>query len=200
MKPILFIDFDGTLCHDKFWRSLPENDRNRIQKFLFEENTELVNDWMLGKYTSEEINQHLAKELFLGYESLWETFVLDCRMMYFDLKVLERIVKLRDRFYTVLITDNMDSLERFTMPAYQFSDYFDEIVNSYNVGYFKNDFDGKMFKVVAENSNAEISSSRFIDNSVRNCATFEKLGGTSYLATQEKPLLYWLDILIQDKN
>lgn len=38
MKPILFIDFDGTLCHDRFWRNIDASGFEKIQNFLFGEN------------------------------------------------------------------------------------------------------------------------------------------------------------------
>ena len=43
-KPILFIDFDGTICYDKYWRSLPERYNNKIQKLLFQKDQSLIND------------------------------------------------------------------------------------------------------------------------------------------------------------
>jgi len=34
MKSILFIDFDGTLCHDRFWQSIDESSFEKIQNFF----------------------------------------------------------------------------------------------------------------------------------------------------------------------
>jgi hypothetical protein len=55
-KPIIFCDFDGVLCHDKYWRSLPEDQYEKVQELLFRDGTTLVNDWMRGEFTAEGIN------------------------------------------------------------------------------------------------------------------------------------------------
>jgi hypothetical protein len=34
MKPVLFIDFHGTLSHDYFWRSLDSSARKKIETIL----------------------------------------------------------------------------------------------------------------------------------------------------------------------
>ncbi|MEK7065997.1 MAG: hypothetical protein AAB965_00305 [Patescibacteria group bacterium] len=54
-KPILFCDFDGVLCYDRFWRSLPSHEYEKMQDALFRRDKEMVNDWMRGEYCAEEI-------------------------------------------------------------------------------------------------------------------------------------------------
>lgn len=146
MKPILFIDFDGTLCYDKFWRGLPPALYQKVQIHLFESKKELVREWMLGKHTSEEVNQLLAEELGVDYDALWSVFVNDCNSMTVDPDILNKIQELRERYYAVLITDNMDSFVRFTVPTLGLARYFDAIVNSYETKAFKNDNNGQSFK------------------------------------------------------
>jgi FMN phosphatase YigB (HAD superfamily) len=193
MKPILFIDFDGTLCHDRFWRSLEPTIQQKIQANLFGLKKELVRDWMLGKYTSEEINQMLAEELGSDYDTLWSTFVSDCERMFVSQEVLDRIKILRSRYLTVLITDNMDSLDRFTIPALGLDQYFDLIVNSHIEKALKNDENGKSFQKVIEKYQSPISESILIDNSISSCEIFADLGGKSCLVTSEKALVNWLE-------
>ena len=53
-KPILFIDFDGTLCFDRYWRSLPQDMFSLVQQRLFGRDTTLAVEWMLGKKTEVE--------------------------------------------------------------------------------------------------------------------------------------------------
>lgn len=85
----LFIDFDGTICHDRFWRSLPKNENQQIQDFLFSGKNSAVVDWMKGVYTSEEINQMVAKETGLLYEHLWEVLSTIANPCLFQKKYLE---------------------------------------------------------------------------------------------------------------
>lgn len=195
MKPILFIDFDGTLCHDRFWRSLEPELQSKVQTYLFGVEKEKVRDWMLGKYTSEEINQMLAGELNTHYGVLWSTFVNDCEKMSVPTDVLNKIGNLRDRYITVLITDNMDCLDRFTVPALGLDKYFDLIVNSHSEKRLKNDDGGKAFQKVSEKYQSSISDSILIDNSTSSCQVFESLGGKSCLVTPEKTLLDWLETI-----
>lgn len=193
MKPTLFIDFDGTLCHDRFWRSLEPELQAKVQANLFSSKNELVRDWMLGKYMSEEINQILAEELNTDYEILWSTFVSDCEKMVVSQEVLDRIQSLKERYFTVLITDNMDSLDRFTVPVLGLNQYFDLIVNSHTEKSLKNDENGKSFQKVAEKYQSPLSESILIDNSASSCKVFEDLGGKSCLVTPEKTLADWLE-------
>ncbi|MEZ4104057.1 MAG: hypothetical protein R3B60_02090 [Candidatus Paceibacterota bacterium] len=47
----LFVDFDGTLCDERYWRSLPTEEYEAIQELLFKNNTQIVHDWMRGVYS-----------------------------------------------------------------------------------------------------------------------------------------------------
>jgi|TARA_Y100000310_G_scaffold342803_1_gene447513 hypothetical protein len=62
MKPILFCDFDGTICHDRYWRSLSPESHEALQELLFRGDKARISDWMRGKYTAEEINQFAAEK------------------------------------------------------------------------------------------------------------------------------------------
>ncbi len=193
MKPILFIDFDGTLCHDRFWRSLELELQLKVQEILFSGKKERVKDWMLGKYTSEEINQILADESGVDYDTLWSVFVSDCEKMNISADVLNKINSLRDTYVVVLTTDNMDCLDRFTIPALGLDTYFDRIVNSYSEKILKDDDGGKTFQKIAEEHQSSLTHSVLIDNSLDSCQMFDSLGGKSCLVTTEKPLIYWLE-------
>ena len=130
MKPILFIDFDGTLCHDKFWKSIDPSSFAQIQNFLFSGDKSVVRDWMKGDYSSEDINRLIANELNIPFEKIWKDFIYDCENMTISRDILKRIKKLRRNFETILITDNMDCFTRFTAPAKNLHLFFDRIVNS----------------------------------------------------------------------
>ena len=84
----LFVDFDGTICHDRFWRSLPQTEHDKVQEILFKQNNEMVVDWMKGKYSSEDINQFVATKTGIEYARLWEIFQDDCKTMRVDDKIL----------------------------------------------------------------------------------------------------------------
>jgi len=166
-----------------------------VQEFIFSLNKDVVRDWMKGERTSEEINKLIAGSLPVEYIYLWDVFVRDCKEMYIDQHVLEKINILRDVYTAVLITDNMDCFDRFTVPVLGLKQHFDAVVNSSSRHQFKNDNGGKLFVDVATESSSQIVNSVLADNSENTCRTFSNLGGRSLFVTKEIPLSYWLDAL-----
>lgn len=196
MSKTLFIDFDGTLCHDRFWRSLDPVLMEKVQQSLFLDDKSVVSDWMNGAYTSEDINKKLADDLGIEYSFLWDVFVKDCQNMKVENAVLGQLKKLRNSYKIVLVTDNMDCFDRFTLPALKLDEYFDVIVNSFNKRVSKNENNGQLFRDVIERVGSNPADSILIDNSEKSCSVFQNLGGTSFLVTKEKPLAYWLNKVI----
>lgn len=194
-KPIIFVDFDGTICFDKYWRSLSAKDYEIVQSYIFGKESTLVNDWMLGKYTAEEINSLLADKIAMPFEKLWELFVKDCKTMHVSKLILERLNNLRIKYTVILITGNMDSFTRFTVPSLGLDKYFDFINNSFFAGKLKDDSSGVLFTEYANKLNVPITECFIIDNSPKACLSFTNLGGTSYQITPEHDIAYFLDKL-----
>jgi FMN phosphatase YigB (HAD superfamily) len=199
-KSILFVDFDGTLCHDRFWRSLPAEQYEQVQRFLFGEDKTHVQEWMLGKRTAEEINELLAKHLNVPFQELWNVFVQDTSSMKVSQESLNAIKNLRDKYITILVTVNMDSFSRFTVPALQLNDYFDAISNSYDERLFKSDNDGEVFRKYIHAYQAPVASSVLIDDSPSACATFSSLGGISRQVIGDSNLAYHLNQISEVSN
>lgn len=172
----LFIDFDGTICHDRFWRSLSKDTYIKIQDLLFSGKNQIVIDWMKGVYTSEEINKIIARETDIEYDSLWNAFVADCQTMQVEPKILTRINNLRNSFHIVLITGNMDCFSRFTVPSLRLDEYFDVIVNSFDEKQLKSENGGSSF---TKHVQGNISNAILIEDSENSCKVFESLGGTA---------------------
>jgi len=191
-KPILFIDFFKTLNHEVYWRSLPSAEKEKIQQLLFRNNTTLVNDWMRGKHSAEDVNRIAAEKLNIPYEHLWEVFVRDCKTMKIPITTLETINQLRHKYFTILLTGNMDSFSRFTQPALHLDNYFDLISNSFNEGLHKTDNEGELFLKYTRLYNAKIQDCVLLDDSKQVYETFSKLGGIAYLITPEKTISFYL--------
>ena len=173
----LFVDFDGTICHDRFWRSLNISENKQIQDFLFSGNNSIVTDWMRGVYTSEQINELVSKETGLDYEYLWAAFMHDCKTMSVQPEILNQINQLRSEYHVVLITGNMDCFSRFTVPALQLGEYFDVIVNSFDEKQLKTDDNGSSFIKYVKGS---IQDAILIEDSEKSCEIFKGLGGNAY--------------------
>ena len=188
-KPILFIDWHKTLSQDFFWASLEPRHYDKVHDYLFIQRPQLINDWMVGEYTAEDINTLLARELEIDYQYLWRTFVHDCQVMKVEKEILKLVQSLRDSFRVILLTDNMDSFNRFTIPALDLDFYFDDIINSYHTGLCKVDNDGEIIRKILSGHRADVRRSCLIDDSAETCEIFRRLGGEARLVTGDKTVL-----------
>lgn len=194
-KPILFCDFDGTICHDRYWRSLPAEKYTQVQELLFQGDMQKANDWMRGTYTAEEVNQFVAESIGMPYAELWDLFVQDCRTMRVKKEILEKLSALRQRYTVILITGNMDSFSRFSAPVLSLENYFDHISNSYYEGVSKTDNDGDLFAVYATKYGVQLSDCVLLDDNAAVCTIFERLGGKPYLVSSTHNVEYYIDQL-----
>jgi FMN phosphatase YigB (HAD superfamily) len=193
MKPILFIDFDGTICHDRFWRGLDPKEYLKVQEFLFGDDLSYVNEWMRGGKTSEEVNALLAEQTGIPYEKLWNTFVQDCRTMRVSSEILEKIQFLRSTYTIILITGNMDCFMRFTVPALNLGPHFDAISSSYDEKMSKTDNNGEVFKKYADRYGVALENCLVIDDSEAVCKVFESHGGMGHLVSKGKDVMFFLE-------
>jgi FMN phosphatase YigB (HAD superfamily) len=192
MKKILFIDFDGTICFDRFWKSLSKDEYEKIQKYLFKDNIKIVNDWMRGKHTMEEINLLLSEKLSLDYNYLYSTFKSDCENMKIEKNVLENLERLREKYILILVTGNMDCFSRITKKRLNLEKYFHEIYNSSDSGVFKYENDGQLFLDISKKYSIDISNTCLFDDSEKVCEVFRKLGGKVFKVSQNQKIQDYL--------
>ncbi len=199
-KNILFLDFNGVLSYDPFWTSLRDTKHSlhpyyeKIETYLFKDNISIVIDWMIGKYTSEEIHEILKKEINIPYEELFAVFCEDCSNIDISEKILNKIQTLREFYSCILVTDNMDSFDRFTITHNpQLAASFDRIDNSYTMGRFKKSNNGRYFVEQVEERQTVMENCILIDDSKNNCTLFESIGGRAYATKTENDVLRVLD-------
>ncbi len=197
MKPLLLVDYDGTICFDRFWHSADAALFSQIQIHLFGAERQMLASWMRGELSSEEINQFLSKKTNVSYQRLWEIFVHDCQTMRVDPDHLLKIRDLRSRFATVLMTDNMDCFSRFTVPALNLDQHFDAILNSADHGQLKCDSNGVLFGKTAQTYGNIMSEVWLVDNSKQTCEHFAALGGNACFVDAKRPVQFWLDHLLR---
>lgn len=143
---IVFIDWSGTLSKSKFWGHLESTDNTffkQLEDSLFKNNVELLKPWMIGKMTSEDILKKITKETNSEYETVFNEFVRGCKQMEFvDPKIPTLIRNLKKTGTKVYIaSNNMDSFDRWTIPAMKLNKLFDGIINSFSMKALKHDFD-----------------------------------------------------------
>lgn len=188
-KPILFIDWNGTLNDENFFRSLDAQTYQRIQEFLFGANQQMVIDWMKGKYTSEQVVAQVAHHLGIPFEDLWDVFVDDCVTMTLSTEIVDTLRSLKDRYTLILATGNMDCFTRFTVPALKLNEIFDAIHSSHEEGILKHENEGEVFLGYAKKYESPLSTAHLFDDSQNVCTIFTELGGTAHLVTKGKPLV-----------
>ncbi len=193
-KPYLCIDFYKTLSFKHLWHTAPTELNEKIEQLLFSDSASsmMIENWMRGKVSSEDVNRYVAQSLNINLSILWDYFVHSASTLDISLDAIELINQLRQRYTTVLVTDNMDSFNRFTVPALKLDSTFDSIVNSAVVGSLKSDQDGKIFTHITNN----FSGSILIDDVEVNCKLFEQLGGTAYQVTSAATVTTYLQQLI----
>jgi FMN phosphatase YigB (HAD superfamily) len=192
MKPTLFIDFDGTLCFDRFWQQLPQHQYELVQQKLFKENWEIVDGWMKAEKTAEEVTALLSEMISIPFPRLWNILEEGCKTMKVSQVTLNKINSLRHIYRTVLMTDNMDTFDRFTVPSLELDRYFDTIINSYNKKQSKNKNDGELYRLSA---GVDMKQCVLIDNAPNTCKLFANMGGKALLATEEQDVNFHLNTL-----
>lgn len=185
MNKVLFIDFDGTICFDRFWQDRPRVEYEQIQSFLFQGNP-LAHEWMRGKVQAEEVCEQIGDALGFDAHELFAELSAKCRTMYVPQELRARVGELRSSFSTVLITTNMDTMTRFTWPSLGLDEVFDRLENSADSGRYKTDDNGQLFVDVCAELGADISRSVLVDDSESACSVFRERGGTAYQVSKER--------------
>lgn len=198
-KNILFIDFNGVISFNPFWVTIKHPKHalhkhfSKIENFIFRDNKDMVVRWMSGKLTTEEVHDMLSKALLINPKDtqiIQDLFIEDCKNIDISEKILSRLRKLKKYYHVVLVTDNMDTFHRFTVPNNpQLITVFDEIHDSYSRGRFKKTKDGELFLEICEKYGIPVKYCALIDDSKSNCACFSALGGRAHMPKNETEVL-----------
>lgn len=98
---------------------------------------------MKAELTSEDVNKKIAEEIKVDFDKVHKEFIKGCEQMEFvTSKIPSLIKKLRKSGTKVYIaSNNMDSFDRWTIPAMKLEELFDGIINSFAIKALKHDFD-----------------------------------------------------------
>lgn len=201
----LFVDFNGVISYDPFWASMrnPEHPLHPfyepIEDLLFRGGNKiegLIDEWMLGKYTSEQVHQIIADRTGAPYPAVFDVFCEDCQRLDISKPILQAIQALRKNWHCILRTDNMDTFHRFTLPANpHLTKAFDDVHCSYLLRQLKKTDGGKYFVTTVSGLGMDIGNCALIDDSNSNCRLFEGLGGKAYRTQSEAEVVAVLDRL-----
>lgn len=147
MIKVVFIDWNKTLSYDLFWGHLQDVSHPNhahlasIERWLFVENRNKINPWMRGEISVDDIISQMSQDTGIDDGLIMNELRRSCEIMTYSLEGLEELVlSIKNKGIKVVIaTDNMDTFSRFTVPALKLDAIFDGILNSYELGYLKDD-------------------------------------------------------------
>lgn len=187
LPKVIFIDWNGTISHSRFWEHLedPSHPNNSyfkpVTESLFVKHRSIISDWMLSKLTIEDICKLIAEDTNLDYEIILKEFIESCQnMKYISDELPDLIRKLQSKgIKCVIATDNMDSFDRFTVPSMNLTELFDGILNSYSLKSFKYNVVDKelpFFEEYLSDNNLKYSNVVLIDDSIDRAGFYEANG------------------------
>ena len=187
-KPkIIFLDWNKTLSSTRFWEQLsdPTHELNqlftKIESVLFNKDYNIVNPWMLGKITSEEVCKFISQKIGVEHSVLQKELKRSCVNMKFINDNVTKILRQLKMQGVVLViaTDNMDTFSKYTYPTINKYSLFDGYLNSYDIGCFKYDFlDNRLpfFDSYLHTHGYSYNDVVLIDDSLEKVGNFERLG------------------------
>jgi len=187
-KPqIIFIDWNKTLSNSLFWEHLQDvNHRhnkylNSIEKSMFQNNRNLINPWMRGLYTSEDIVEILSKDSGVPKEIILHELAESCyQMKYVSNDIPKLIKKIKSKGIKVVIaTDNMDTFERFTIPSMEIGNLFDDFLISCKLKVLKEDIQEDsipFFDNYLNKYNLSYQDAVLLDDCIDTTGVYNKLG------------------------
>jgi FMN phosphatase YigB (HAD superfamily) len=180
-KPILFIDWHGTLSSGLFWLNIQKNDPivyDQILRVLFDDKM-IVRSWMRGEYSSEDICDLLSLSVHLDRNTLFNDLKTSCEHLTLDKNIAAGISRARSGYHVVLATDNMDCFSRFSVPALKLRSVFHDILISSDLKRLKNDDGGAFFTSYLTEAGTDIRHATLIDDNADTCALFRSIGGNA---------------------
>ncbi|MCK9369041.1 HAD hydrolase-like protein [Candidatus Dojkabacteria bacterium] len=188
---VIFFDWNGTLSDSFFWehmRSSKEEDINTLynkwDKAMFSETKEMINNWMRGNQTTEEVMKYVSDQTNTEYKVILKEFIKGCKSMSLSSNDLPKILKNLKikKVKLVIATNNMDCFSRWTVPHMKLNLLFDEIINSYYQKGLKHDRDENgesiFFKNFFKKNNVNTKDCIFIDDSNDKEEFISRLGIT----------------------
>lgn len=201
MPKVIFIDWNKTLSNSRFWEQLEDVNHKyhslhqKIINSLFIDNKNLINPWMQGKLTSEDICKAIAENTGIEEKIIFEELVESARNMTFVSEGIPDLINaIRAKGIKVVIaTDNMDTFNRFTVKSMELEDLFDDILNSYELKAMKGDFEnGKslFFDDFIKRNNLSYTDTVLLDDSTSNSDPLTGLGMQTIQITSPDNLIY----------
>lgn len=173
---VIFIDWYKTISFNNFWNHFKNDGRveiyNALVDSLYLDNKNLIKKWMRGNINADFILDKASNDTGLDRNFLNKELIKSCEEMDICKDSLQLIQDIRDKGKKcVLASDNMDVFEKYTIPALNLGEYFDDILLSNKIGYLKSDFIPKaspFFHSYLKNNHTDYNQSCLVDDSEAN--------------------------------
>ncbi len=207
-KKVIFIDWHGVISDDIFWSQILNNTKHpynsqldKIVGSIFNSSM-ILRQWMKGNISSLDI---IRQFYFSKIQATNDTYWLDelkqsCASPSFSKELVNIMRNLKDEYFIVLATDNMDCFYDKICKNTEFQ-FLDDILCSSEIGFLKGENPKSFFLPWLDKNNLYISESILIDDRAPNCLAFENIGGSSYIVSDKKDLTQFLkNEFIDHKN
>jgi len=185
-QKVVFVDWNGVLCREPFWNSILSNEQHpyyaKITEFsdqVFRRNKELVNSWMRGKVTSEQVLSSVQIELDrrAKRDYLLRRLLRDCSKMSCESEVVSALRSVSAESFIVLATDNMDCFASRMSLIPDLSKTVDAVLCSSDMGLLKADDVKRFFGDWLSHHGLTFSRALLLDDSAVTCQAFIQAGG-----------------------
>lgn len=204
---VLFVDWNKTLSQSLFWSQLTEQDHpyhyyfQTINYWLFGKNYQLIEKWMRGLLTAEQVCQKLAEENNLDWAIVFQTLRESCeRMSLCSPEIINLIKRIRQKGIKVVVaTDNMDTFRRFTMESLALENIFDDFLISCEIKKLKYDTDPQripFFEQFLRSNKLSYDEVVLLDDSIDKSGVYDKLGFKIDLVNDSNDLIRYLQSYI----
>ena len=202
---VVFIDWNGVLCHDVFWTSIRNNERHPLHDALvqasdefFREDLAAFETWMRGDIDiNEVVTSFDIQSKDRRFSNITQYLIRrarqDCEQMRVDEGILETVQTVRGECFLVLATDNVDvfhdawtrlrsrglkaDLEDFYLHHVAHS--FDDVLCSSSIGVLKGEAPELFFGNWLSARGLGFGKAILLDDSQKNCEGFRRLGGSA---------------------
>jgi len=196
IKAVIF-DFDGVLCHDRFYEEmlLPQYQElyNWIQDNIFGNNN-LFYQWMRNEVNTNDINKIIAKGTGHKEEFLKDVLLKSLEAIRLDEKMFnlaKELKKLHGKKIAI-ITDNMDVFNSITIEKHNLNKTFPVIINSCDYGILKCEENGRLFDIAMDKlRHDDYKNALLIDDSEKTREIFKKKGGNTFAYTTYEEFKPW---------
>jgi len=198
---VVFLDFDGVLCTDRFYTTLmPEYPQalEWIGEHIFS-GEKYCDRWMRGEFTYRDINRIISDSTGIYPEVLNELLVSSVRQMKINRALIQFAEKLKKKaIKTALVTNNMDVFNEITVPEKHLDKTFPVIVNSCDFKIMKQDENGRLFDIALHRLGlSSYEGVLLVDDSVTYCDIFKEKGGMVYQYSDQQTFESWVNNYIQ---